>query len=138
MHVRRGLDFVEVTAPAKLNLFLEILGKRPDGFHEIETVMVPVSVYDTLVVRAPLGDPSSGLSEGLSTGRIELECETIADPTRKISGENSPPTGKPVPAEKLVPMGGENIVVRALEALRRRAGVRHGAHVRLIKRIPVA
>jgi 4-diphosphocytidyl-2-C-methyl-D-erythritol kinase len=124
MHVRRGPDFVEVTAPAKLNLFLEILGKRPDGFHEIETVMVPVSVCDTLVVRA---DPQSP-----SPGRIELECESIADPTRKAFG------AKPLPAEKHVPAGADNIVVRALEALRRRAGVERGIHVRLIKRIPVA
>ncbi|MGF1579267.1 MAG: 4-(cytidine 5'-diphospho)-2-C-methyl-D-erythritol kinase [Gemmataceae bacterium] len=37
-----------VWAPAKVNLFLEILGKRPDGYHEIATLMVAVSLYDTL------------------------------------------------------------------------------------------
>ena len=35
-------------APAKLNLSLEVLAKRNDGFHEIETFMVPVNLYDTL------------------------------------------------------------------------------------------
>ncbi len=35
-------------APAKLNLFLEVLGKRPDGYHEVETLMVPVRLFDTL------------------------------------------------------------------------------------------
>ena len=35
-------------APAKLNLFLEILGKRPDGYHELESLMVAVDLFDTL------------------------------------------------------------------------------------------
>ena len=36
--------------PAKLNLFLELLGKRPDGFHEIDTVMVPIDLRDQMRV----------------------------------------------------------------------------------------
>jgi 4-diphosphocytidyl-2-C-methyl-D-erythritol kinase len=37
--------------PAKLNLFLEVLGRRPDGYHELATVMAPVDLCDTLEVR---------------------------------------------------------------------------------------
>ena len=37
-----------VRTPAKLNLFLEILAKRPDGFHELEMLMVPIGIFDTL------------------------------------------------------------------------------------------
>lgn len=37
-----------VEAPAKINLSLVIKGKRPDGFHELETVMAPVSLSDRL------------------------------------------------------------------------------------------
>lgn len=33
---------------AKLNLYLEIVGKREDGYHLLETVMVPVSLYDEI------------------------------------------------------------------------------------------
>ena len=41
---------VTLRCPAKLNLFLEVLGRRPDGYHELSTVMVPVSLYDTLTL----------------------------------------------------------------------------------------
>ena len=36
------------SAPAKVNLFLELQAKRPDGFHALETLMVAVSLADTL------------------------------------------------------------------------------------------
>ncbi len=39
-------------APAKINLFLEILGKRKDNYHEIQTVMQPVNLYDTITFKS--------------------------------------------------------------------------------------
>jgi 4-diphosphocytidyl-2-C-methyl-D-erythritol kinase len=36
------------SSPCKVNLILNILGKRPDGFHELETVMQPVALHDEL------------------------------------------------------------------------------------------
>lgn len=39
-----------IQANAKVNLVLRVLGKRPDGFHEIETLMVPISLADELDV----------------------------------------------------------------------------------------
>lgn len=52
-----------VRAPAKLNLSLLIAGKRPDGYHEIETVMAKVDWYDELLFELGAGD------------RIELVCQ---------------------------------------------------------------
>ena len=43
-------------APAKLNLFLQIRGRRPDGYHEIVSLMTPVGLWDDLVVE-PLRRP---------------------------------------------------------------------------------
>ena len=35
-------------APAKVNLFLEVTARRPDGYHALRTLIVAVSLYDTL------------------------------------------------------------------------------------------
>jgi 4-diphosphocytidyl-2-C-methyl-D-erythritol kinase len=39
---------IEKQSPCKVNLLLNILGKRPDGYHDLETVMHPVALCDTL------------------------------------------------------------------------------------------
>ena len=39
---------MQVSAPAKINLSLRVLRRREDGFHEIETLMAPVAIRDTL------------------------------------------------------------------------------------------
>lgn len=41
--------------PAKVNLFLDVLGKRTDGYHDIATLLVPVSLYDTLELQPAAG-----------------------------------------------------------------------------------
>ena len=41
---------MEFLAPAKINLSLSVRGRRDDGFHEIESLMVPVSVFDRLEI----------------------------------------------------------------------------------------
>src|SRR4051812_16244259 len=73
MIVRSIAGGVEVLAPAKLNLFLEVLGRRPDGYHEIETLMVTVDLYDALTVTE------------LDSEGIILECD---DPTLPTGKEN--------------------------------------------------
>jgi 4-diphosphocytidyl-2-C-methyl-D-erythritol kinase len=73
MIVRTTPGGVEVDAPAKLNLFLEILGRRADGYHDIESLMVTVDLYDTLTFA---DDPS---------GRITLRTD---DPNLPTGAEN--------------------------------------------------
>jgi 4-diphosphocytidyl-2-C-methyl-D-erythritol kinase len=43
------------TAPAKLNLTLEVLGERADGYHEIRSVMQTISLADRILL-APADD----------------------------------------------------------------------------------
>ena len=45
-------DKLRVRAPAKINLSLLIAGRRPDGFHEIETIMAKINLYDEILIEA--------------------------------------------------------------------------------------
>jgi 4-diphosphocytidyl-2-C-methyl-D-erythritol kinase len=51
MHVSRSADDLTIDAPAKANLFLEVLRKRSDGYHDIATLMVALQLHDTLTFR---------------------------------------------------------------------------------------
>jgi 4-diphosphocytidyl-2-C-methyl-D-erythritol kinase len=107
-------EFVKVFAPAKLNLFLKVLGKRADGYHELETLMVSVGLYDTLTFS---DDPSGGL---------QLRCSDGAPMRTGNSRRELPGTGH------------DNLVMRAAELLRTTTGSSRGAVIDLVKRIPMA
>lgn len=113
MYLQRSGSGVVVQAPAKLNLFFEVLSKRDDGYHEVETLVYPIALYDTLYFR---DQPS---------GQIRFHLEEISV-ARRSGGTGA----------TQVPRGADNLVVRAVELLKRRAGVARGATLRLVKRIP--
>ena len=115
MHLHRLPLSLTVQAPAKLNLFFEVLAKREDGYHEIETLVYPIGLYDTLHFK---DDPE---------GQIKLDCR-----------EGSGACGQQGSRRERLPQGADNLVVRAVELLRSRSGVRCGASLQLVKRIPAA
>jgi len=47
---------MQLWAPAKVNLSFEVKCRRPDGFHEIETLMVPISLKDRLTIEITPAD----------------------------------------------------------------------------------
>ncbi len=53
------MSFVKLLSPAKVNLFLRILGKRPDGYHEIQSILQPVSLFDEISLSVESGEGSS-------------------------------------------------------------------------------
>ncbi|QDU91490.1 4-diphosphocytidyl-2-C-methyl-D-erythritol kinase [Pirellulimonas nuda] len=108
MILRRTATGWLALAPAKVNLHLRVLSKRPDGYHEVETLIAPIGLYDELTIAA---DPTSD--------RVSL---SVVDPL-----------GRPVPG---VPSDSQNLVVRALELLRAKFNQTGGATARLVKRIP--
>lgn len=111
-----------VHAPAKLNLFLEVLNKRPDGFHELETVMVMLGIYDTLRF-TPLPKTTRESNPFALPFRLFLANPQIPD---QSAGENT----------QSVPSGPDNLVVKAAELLRTHAGYEGGVDIELWKRIP--
>ena len=112
-----------VRAPAKLNLFLEVLGKRPDGFHELQTLMVSINLYDTLTFTEEESDS------------IELR---VSGPTAgiELTADNDKRRPSAVPSDQT------NLVVKAARLLRERAASNRakqtGVRIHLTKRIPVA
>jgi len=102
-----------VRAPAKVNLFLEVMGKRPDGYHDLNTLMVAVSLFDTLEFK----------EDSDSTIRLDLV------PATEEPGDEDRPLLSPGP---------ENLVWRAADLLRRHVGLSDGCRIRLTKRIPLA
>lgn len=121
MHIKQTALEVTVEAPAKINLFLEVLGKRPDGFHELETLMVPATVFDTLTFR-PRADSF-----------IQLRCEWavgLQAAQRCNSAEMADTPFGDLPTDE------KNIVYRAAKLLAQESGQALGAEIEVIKRIP--
>ncbi len=110
-----------VQTPAKLNLFLEIFGKRDDGFHELETLMVSVSLYDTLIFQKE------------ATEQIHLHCfDASQRSTSHRSISNQPSFLKTIPDNE------NNLVMRAARLLQEQTGTSNGIRINLHKRIPAA
>lgn len=110
MRLRHHGPSLVIDAPAKLNLFLEVLQRRPDGYHDLETVMVAVDVFDTLRL-SPAEDPDIHLS--VSHGNGPLAAAAGAVPTDET-----------------------NLCVRAARLLQQECGYPQGARIELHKRIP--
>ncbi|WP_165404164.1 4-(cytidine 5'-diphospho)-2-C-methyl-D-erythritol kinase [Egicoccus halophilus] len=111
--------------PSKVNLFLSVRGRRPDGYHELVTVMQTVSIHDTVSARL---DGSASAAHPAARRFMDLAFTQEAGPE--------------------VPPGGDNLAVRAARQLMGLVGVgtaqRDGeamvpvTRLHLTKRIPVA
>jgi 4-diphosphocytidyl-2-C-methyl-D-erythritol kinase len=117
---------VRVRVPSKVNLFLAVRGLRPDGYHELVTVLQTLSIHDTILARL---DGSPGSAQHPAARRfMELAFTQEASPN--------------------VPADADNLAVRAARQLMGLVGVgtaeRAGdadvpvTRLHLTKRIPVA
>ena len=101
MIIEKSQDGFRVQVPCKVNLFLEVLGKRDDGYHSLDTVMMAVSLVDELEITRRNDD------------RIELSIEFPEGFGNPIDGED---LAWHIPADQ------NNLIVRALDQLRTTLG----------------
>ena len=91
-------------AYAKLNLTLDVLGKRPDGYHDLKSVMQTVSLYDTVELDLGTGEPWK-----LTCGREDIPCDerNLAWKAAKLycDAVNLDPDGMTIRIEKRIPSG---------------------------------
>ena len=121
MLIRQYGHQIRIDTPAKVNFFLELHGQREDGFHQIDTVMQTVSLWDQLRFASTDGD------------EVELSCQ-LRQPGGQPGEQDSIPTDH------------RNLVVRACLRLKEYASENEisspfpfaGLKIQLTKWIPSA
>lgn len=118
---RQSSPSVVLRTPAKLNLFLELLGKRSDGFHELETILVAVGLYDTL--RLTIASDHDGV-------RLTSRWRPSEQHWQRDLG--------PAAAQLLlsIPDDERNLIHRAIRRVREAYRLPYGIDVSVNKRIP--
>jgi 4-diphosphocytidyl-2-C-methyl-D-erythritol kinase len=119
------LTQVKQAAPAKINLYLHIVGRRADGFHDLDMLMVPISLGDQLDIDLiPTGIEFTCSDPALSDAQDNLATKAA----RVFLEEFSLKTGVRIHLEKAVPVGaglggGSSDAAAVLLALRKLTGV---------------
>ena len=110
---------VSFLAPAKLNISLRVFGKRPDGLHQIRSVMVPVSLYDEVTVEQSSAGISVETDDPTVPGDERNSCHRAAVAFRDWAGS---PEGVRVRVRKTIPVqaglgGGSSDAAATLKGL---------------------
>ena len=101
---------MKIRAPAKINLNLRIVGKRADGYHRLDTLMLPVTLFDELEISKRRANSARLTGPQL----LRVTCDNPE-----------------------VPDGKKNLVYRAAALLLKEAGVVQPLDIHIRKRIPV-
>ena len=72
-------DRVRLHAPAKLNLWLDVLARRPDGFHEVDTGLVALEWGDGPAPELVVDFAPEALETGTQIGRYEIVRQIARD-----------------------------------------------------------
>ena len=100
---------IRVRTHAKLNLFLRVIGRRPDGYHEIESIFHGVSLADEMHIRSTDDDGVNIEMQGASgpiSEEIELENNLAYLAARSLIDRGITPTGLRIDIEKNIPIAG--------------------------------
>lgn len=102
------MNTITVKAYGKINLSLDVIGRRVDGYHLVKMIMQTVDIYDTVTITKY--DAAAGAEGGIS---ITTD-----------SGH--------------IPGGPDNLVWRAADVMKREYGIKDALTIDLVKRIPIA
>ena len=94
---------IELYAPAKLNLFLHIVGRRPDGYHELQTVFQFLDLTDRVRI-ARRSDPL--LRRTMPIPGVEEADDLVIRAARLLRDESGVVDGADIEVEKRIPLGG--------------------------------
>jgi 4-diphosphocytidyl-2-C-methyl-D-erythritol kinase len=99
---------LELLSPAKINLFLSVTGRRPDGYHELATLMACIDIYDRMVmaftgrdIRLTCDAPSVPEDESNLAFQAAL---LFRNAYRQYRG-HAPFTGLAIQLQKTIPVG---------------------------------
>ena len=98
---------MKIRAPAKVNLGLRVVGKRSDGYHLLDTIMVAVTLFDEVTIKKRKAGNTAGT-------QLRVTCD-----------------------HPQVPVGEKNLAYQAASLLLREAGVAEPVDIHIRKRIPV-
>lgn len=110
---------IRLRCPAKLNLFLDTLGKRSDGYHEISTVMCPIDLWDDLEISVRHD----------SQVKLQISFPELTNPEIDSGTKGREPAWD-IPADE------SNLVFKAARAGLQALGIYQGLDIQLTKRIP--
>ncbi len=116
---------LRVTARAKINWTLDILGTRPDGYHRMDMLLSSVAWHDTLWVTQAEGLALEVAELGAGGQNAEAPLHSLQPRSHWMDAQAT-----------AVPLDEKNLVMKAALALRHATGCEKGAHMRLEKRIP--
>ena len=94
---------IELPAPAKLNLFLHVVGRRPDGYHELQTVFQFVDVEDRVRI-APRDDAL--LRRTTAIPGVDEADDLVIRAARLLRDEFGIEEGADIGVDKRIPLGG--------------------------------
>jgi 4-diphosphocytidyl-2-C-methyl-D-erythritol kinase len=89
-------------APAKLNLFLHIVGRRPDGYHELQTCFQFVDLCDELTI-APRED--GAIRRGAGAPGVDPEQDLCVRAALALKAATGTRRGADISVRKRIPMG---------------------------------
>src|SRR5690606_13483430 len=91
-------------APAKLNLFLHVTGRRPDGYHTLQTLFQLLDYGDTLHFRPSTSDWDLHFS--CSDPQLETQDNLVLKAARLLQETLPVPRGASIHLDKVLPAGG--------------------------------